>query len=89
MKFSEEKLAAQFADKDFNDEQYIFTLDISVIATGFGQLVGEGTIESENKPIIKTAIDRQIAWTTLQKDWPHSEKYIANLKILERVLTEA
>ena len=60
-----EKVLAQLQDKEFDDQQYIHTLDISVIATGFGQLVDEGTIDHANKEIIQIAIDRQILWARM------------------------
>lgn len=81
------KLIKQQIDNDeFDDHQYIFTLDISVIATGFGQLVDEGAIEPENKPIIQLAIDRQILWSELQADWEYTKQYISYLNVLKRVL---
>lgn len=83
---SRDIIKMQIQDKDFDDHQYIFTLDISVIATGFGQLVDEGIIEEKNKPIIKLALDRQIIWSELQKDWEYAEKYISYLNILKRAL---
>ena len=86
---SRDKIKKQIEDKDFDDQQYIFTLDISVIATGFGQLVDEGIIEAQNKPIIKIALDRQIIWTELQKEWEHADQYILNLNVLKRALEEA
>lgn len=49
---NKELVKVQMEDKDFDDQQYIYTLDISVIATGFAQLVDEGIIEQENKPVI-------------------------------------
>ena len=49
-------IQSQLDDDDFDDQQYIYTVDISVIATGFGQLVDEGKIDSNNKPIIQLAI---------------------------------
>ena len=84
---SRSKIKSQIEDEDFDDQQYIYTLDISVIATGFAQLVDEGLIESQNKKIIKLAIDRQIIWAEISEDWPHSEEYISNLKVLDRALT--
>src|SRR5687768_12947586 len=97
MKFSEyndsllsrEKIKKQLKDKEFDDQQYFFTLDISVIATGFGQLVDEGVIEAQNKPIIKIALGRQIIWSELQVDWEHANQYISNLNVLKRALAEA
>lgn len=86
---SRNKIKKQLEDKGFDDQQYIFTLDISVIATGFGQLVDEGIIEEQNKPIIKIALDRQIIWSELQKDWEHANQYIANLNVLKRALAAA
>lgn len=82
-------LLQQITDEEFDDHQYIYTLDISVIATGFGQLVDEGIIDAANKPIIELAIDRQILWSQLQTDWEHAGDYIANMEILKRALAEA
>ncbi|HWK06832.1 MAG TPA: hypothetical protein VNS58_24525 [Puia sp.] len=84
-----EKILSQLQDKDFDDQQYIYTLDISVISTGFGQLVDEGSIDPVNKEIIQIAIDRQIIWTELLPDWAHGKEYIGNLMVLNRALKEA
>lgn len=86
---SKELVQKQIDDEDFDDQQYIFTLDISVIATGFGQLVDEGVIDPQNKPVIKLALDRQTIWAELQKEWEHSSEYIANLEVLKRALDKA
>lgn len=86
---SKDIIKEQIEDDDFDDQQYIFTLDISVIATGFAQLVDEGVIESKNKPIIQLAIDRQIAWSQLQEGWEHGEQYISYLNVLKKVLDKA
>lgn len=72
----------------FDDGQYIFTLDISVIATGFAQLVDEGKIDEENKKLIWLAIERQKKWAN-SVEWEHGDKYISHMNILERVLKEA
>jgi uncharacterized protein YfeS len=53
----------QLKDEDFDFEQSVNTLDISVIATGFGQLADEGKIDVDAKPIIKIALDRQFKVT--------------------------
>ncbi len=86
---SRTNIKSQIEDEDFNDQQYIYVLDNSVIATGFAQLVDEGTIETQNKKIIQLAIDRQIIWAELSEDWEHSKEYISNLKILDRALKTA
>ncbi len=78
----------QITDDDFDDYQYIFTVDISVIATGFGQLVDEGKIDERNKPIIQLAINRQKNWAELSEGWKYRGEYIANLTVLERALKE-
>ena len=52
-------IKSQIEDDDFDDQYYIYTVDISVIAVGFGQLVDEGKIDSKNKLLIQLAIDRQ------------------------------
>ncbi|WP_299335039.1 hypothetical protein [uncultured Psychroserpens sp.] len=79
----------QIDDDNFDDHQYIFTVDISVIATGFGQLVDEGKIDKKNKPLIQLAIDRQKIWAELATHWEHSSEYIRNLNVLDRVLKSA
>lgn len=82
-------IKSQLQDDDFDDQQYIYTLDISVIATGFAQLVDEGTIDEQNKPIIQIAIDRQKIWAELAEGWGYSEQYIGYLQVLERALAKA
>ncbi len=89
-KIVDEKLIrSQMEDANFNDHQYIYTLDNSVIATGFAQLVDEGMIELPNKPIIQLAIERQKIWAELANGWEHSREYINNLQVLERALNQA
>ena len=86
---SKETIKTQIEDKDFDDQQYIFTLDMSVIATGFGQLVDEGTIDQQNKQILNVAIERQILWSELQSNWELADEYISNLNVLKRALALA
>jgi uncharacterized protein YfeS len=86
---SKTKIKAQLEDENFDDQQYIYTLDNSVIATGFAQLVDEGIIEVQNKRIIQLAICRQIIWAELSEGWEHSKEYILNLKVLDRALKVA
>ena len=81
---NKKKIAAQIEEEDFDDQQFIYTLDLSVIATGFGQLVDEGTIDSEAIPIIELALDRQLIWSELV-EW---EAYHANLQILKVKLSK-
>ena len=82
-------IISQMKDESFDDHQYLFTLDISTIATGFGQLVDEGKIDEQNKPFIQLAIDRQKIWAELAENWEPRNEYISNLNVLERVLKEA
>ncbi len=82
-------IQSQLDDDNFDDQQYIYTVDISVIATGFGQFVDEGKIDSKNKPLIQLAIDRQKNWAELATDWEHRNEYIKNLKVLDRILKKA
>ena len=79
-------IKSQLNDDNYDSEQYIFTLDISVIATGFAQLVDEGKIDDGAKPIINLAIDREIISSELMINWEYSEEYINNLKKLKEVL---
>ena len=78
-----------YEDDDFDDHQYIYTLDISVIATGFGQLVDEGKIDAKNKPLINLAINRQKIWAELADNWEYKDEYIKRMNVLERALKEA
>ena len=79
----------QIGNQEYDDQQFIYTLDVSVIATGFGQLVDEGVIEKDCKDLIQIAISRQIIWAELNETWNYRNEYISNLKILERILKEA
>lgn len=84
-----ELIKKQLKDEHFDDQQYIYTLDISVIATGFAQLVDEGVIEPQNKPLIKIALERQMNWAEILEDWEYAKEYISRLKVLERALSLA
>jgi uncharacterized protein YfeS len=76
-------------DPGFDNRHYIYTLDVSVIATGFGQLVDEGKIDGDCKPYIRRALRRQIVWAELEEDWQHGAQYVRNLKRLEEILDRA
>ena len=54
-----ELIKEQLGDEDFDFANGIIDLDITVIGTGFGQLITEGTIDEEIKPFIKLALERQ------------------------------
>ncbi|MEC5142743.1 hypothetical protein [Chitinophaga sp. 212800010-3] len=82
-------LIRQKEDPAFDDEQCIFTLDTSIIATAFGQLVDEGTIDADIKPLVLIAIERQIAWAQLSESWSYAEQHIGYLNILSGVLEQA
>ncbi len=84
-----ELINTQINNIHFNDQQYIFTLDISVIATGFGQLLDEGKIEENCKPIIQIALDRLKIWNELLNEWEYKKEYLKKLSVLQRVLNEA
>lgn len=86
---NEGTVAELMDDEDFDDQQYIYTLDISIIATGFGQLADEGRIDPEAKPYLARALKRQIVYAKLSTDWEHADQYIANLRKLEQVLQQA
>ncbi|HEY9258391.1 hypothetical protein [Chitinophaga sp.] len=81
-------IKALMDDPAYDDSYYIFTVDASVIATGFGQLVDEGVIDVENKPIISIALERQIAWALLSESWSYAEQHIGYLNIMKRALEE-
>ncbi|MDX2174244.1 MAG: hypothetical protein SFY56_14170 [Bacteroidota bacterium] len=59
----EKLIKKQLKDEDFDFEQCIDELDISIIATGFGQFADEGTIDPKAKSIVKIALDRQCKMT--------------------------
>jgi len=86
---SPELVADQVSDPEFDDQQYVFTLDVSVIATGFGQLVDLGTIDSNAKPVISLALQRQILWSQAQSGWPNANEYVSKVKVLQRILESA
>lgn len=88
----EHTIQVQIADEEFDDVQYVYILDTSVIATGFGQLVDEGRIDIDSKPFIKRAIDRLIVWSGLTDailPAQYRKEYHAKLQVLARILQEA
>jgi uncharacterized protein YfeS len=87
--FDEDNVRAQVEDEDFDDQQLIYTTDVSVIATAFGQLADEGRIDASAKPLVARALKRQIAWARVQPDWEHGAEYMANLARLQAALAEA
>lgn len=85
----EELIKRQKADPNFDDQQYIYTLDTSIIATALGQLVDEGIIEIDYKYYVQVAINRQKIWAKLSDGWAHKDEYIRRLSIIETVLDKA
>lgn len=79
----------QMNDPNFDTQQYIYTLDVSVIATGFGQLVDEGKIDNRNKGLILIALKRQKNWAKLQLNWASKDEYIKRMNILINILEKA
>ncbi len=79
-------LRAQVEDVQFDDQQFIYTLDTTLIATGFGQLVDEGVIDEVNKPIIQRALERQQIWAEQFEFWDYKDEYISRLNTLKRLL---
>ena len=86
---SDELVAWQLTDEDFDDRQFVYTLDVSIIVTVFGQLVDEGKIDADIKSVASVALSRQILWSRSRSDWRHADEYISNLRILKRVLEDA
>lgn len=83
-------LTGLMGDQAFDDQQYVYTLDVSVFATGFAQLVLEGVIDTDAKEVLRVALDRQRLYAEIAAgDWRHASDYIAKLRILGRVLDEA
>lgn len=89
---AEPTLQAQIADEAFDDVQYIYILDTSVIATGFGQLVDEGHIDLDSKPFIQRAINRLLRWSRLTDavlPIQYQGEFQARLQVLTRILQQA
>lgn len=76
-------------DPAYDYRHSIFALDAAVIATGFGQLVDEGVMDAETKPIISIALERQIAWALLSESLSYAEQHIGYLNIMKRALEDA
>jgi uncharacterized protein YfeS len=80
-----EFIAQQLEDDEFDDDYFIYTLDATLIATGFAQLVDSGFMDKEALPVIQTALTRQLNWAGLDQNDINCE-YIKNLKLLEKIL---
>ena len=83
-----DQIKCQLEDPSFNHDYYIFTLDATIIATGFGQLVDEGTIDAAIRPVISIALERQIAWALFSESCSYAEQHIGYLNIMKRALEE-
>lgn len=82
-----EENVQQIIDNDEAD-YLIFTNDITVIATVFGQLADEGTIDLDAKPYAEVALQRILIWMRLDHpDWYEETK--PKYEVLHRVLKEA
>lgn len=74
--------------KDLDFDQDLLTLDITIIATGFGQLILEGKIDNEVKNIIHLSLLRQMNSNVLDtflgdnEEWKY-ERYKYLRKLLE------
>jgi len=83
-----DQMKCQLEDPAFNHDYYIFALDTTIIAAGFGQLVDEGTIDAAIRPLINIALERQIAWSLLSESCSYAEQHIGYLNIMQRALEE-
>lgn len=79
---SEEDIRKCINNLNYDDDYYIFNLDSTIIATGFGQFLDEGIIDKNILDVLKIAITRLSIWSKL-KGW---EEYENNLKSLMRIL---
>ena len=80
-------LKNQIENEEFDDRQFIWTLDVSVIATAFGQFITEGVIDPDARPALEVALRRQLLHADIVRDdWPHAPTYEANLRALLGVL---
>ncbi len=83
---TESYIRKQLEDPDFDDEYYIYSVDISIIATGFGQLADEGAMDEDVKPYIDRALKRQLTFSMITNG---SDEYKNNMRRLQEVLAEA
>ena len=83
------KIKSQIDNDEFDDQQYIFIVDSSVIATALGQLVDEGLIEADYKYFVQVAINRLRIWANLHESWNHKNEFVRRLNVIERVLEKA
>jgi uncharacterized protein YfeS len=84
---SEERVRADLAEPDeafMADSWDTFTLDATIIATAFGQLLDEGRIDPSAKPYVNVALTRQLHPAIVT-----SERRAAILNAAARVLTTA
>ena len=82
-------IKAQINDETFDDQQFIYTLDTSVIATALGQLVDEGQIELDYKYYVQVAINRLRIWAKLNETWAYKDEFIRRMNLIEKILEKA
>lgn len=61
--------------KDMSFDEDLIMLDVTIIATGFGQLILEGKIDAEVKNIVQLAVLRQMNHLVLDKFLGYNEEW--------------
>lgn len=87
--YREATVRAQIADPDFDDDHLIYVTDVSVIATVFGQLADEGTVDAATKPYARRALERQTVWGKLRLEPEDAKRYAQQLAALKAALAKA
>ncbi|WP_143307488.1 hypothetical protein [Chitinophaga vietnamensis] len=82
-----EKLAPYLKQHD-SGIRYMTGIDAAIVATAFGQLYLEGTIESDTKELAKTSIKRELLPEILKLWEEYRETREANLNKLLQALNE-
>ena len=66
-----------------------WTLDVTIIATGLSQLVDEGRIDPETKPLMRTAVKRQRSSVWRTSTWSEGAFETDVLDAIDRVIEAA
>jgi uncharacterized protein YfeS len=83
-----ETAARRVAAPEFDDQQFIFTVDVSVVATVLGQLVLEARVDADAKAYADRALRRLVLWARASGDDHRAQHYVGGrLEQLRALLT--
>lgn len=82
-----DEIESQIQNRKYDDYRNIFSVDVSLIAIGLGQLLVDGKIDAAVYPILYVAMERLMLWNELQNEFDKTcENHLINLYNMRKLL---